>query len=217
MKDLKELKKELPYKWRVQSFSQSSKKATCVAYIDSRDVQDLLDDVCGPENWQDDYFEVKGNVYCKIGIRVNDSWVWKSDCGIESNVDAQKGEASDAFKRAAVKWGIGRFLYHLEIKYVDSNEVKTKTNRPYVVDSKGSRVWDITKHINSLQPEKKKPNPPKDLPGQQMLSPENEKLWKAAIDKIQKGESTINDIKLKVILTKENEEKLKEALQTVES
>lgn len=111
--DLLGLCKEIPYKWRVQSIND--KGATCVAYIDSRQVQDLLDEICGPENWQSDYKEIKGNVYAGIGIWVNNQWVWKYDCGTESNTEKEKGEASDAFKRAAVKWGVGRFLYNLKI------------------------------------------------------------------------------------------------------
>lgn len=119
--NLEELKKEIPFKWRVQSANKWG--ASCVAYIDSRDVQDLLDDVVGAENWQCRYSEHKGNLFCSIGIRIDqnkgtiieDYWVWKSDCGTESNVEKQKGEASDAFKRAAVMWGIGRFLYSKEI------------------------------------------------------------------------------------------------------
>jgi len=112
--ELKDLKKVLPYKWRVQSANQYG--ATCVAYIDARDVQDLLDEVVGAENWQCRYSEHKGNLFCEIGIDIskdgiNQKWVWKSDCGTESMVEKQKGEASDAFKRAAVMWGIGRFLY----------------------------------------------------------------------------------------------------------
>ena len=112
---LEELKKEIPFKWRVQSSNQYG--ASCVAYIDARDVQDLLDEVCGAENWQCKYSEHKGNLFCEIGIHIDNSnlWTWKSDCGTESNVEKQKGEASDAFKRAAVMWGIGRFLYSKEI------------------------------------------------------------------------------------------------------
>lgn len=109
-----DLKKEIPFKWRVQSANQYG--ATCVAYIDARDVQDLFDEVCGPDKWQCKFSEHKGNLFCEIGIRVSSIedtplWVWKSDCGVESNVEKQKGEASDAFKRAAVMWGVGRFLY----------------------------------------------------------------------------------------------------------
>lgn len=148
--NLKDLQKEIPYKWRVQSYSKNKPMAQCVAYVDSRDVQRLLDEVVGAENWQDDYKEVKGNVYAGIGIKVGDEWVWKWDCGVESNMDAQKGEASDAFKRASVKWGIGRFLYDLDIQYIDANEAKTNSNYPYCVDKSGKRIWDITKHINSL-------------------------------------------------------------------
>lgn len=111
--DLKQLKKELPYKWRVQSANQWG--ATCVAYIDSRDVQDLLDEVVGAENWQCKFEEHKGNLFASIGIKCGEEWVWKSDCGTESAVEKQKGEASDAFKRAAVMWSVGRFLYSLPI------------------------------------------------------------------------------------------------------
>ena len=65
--ELSELKKEIPFKWRVQSANQWG--ASCVAYIDARDVQDLLDEVCGPQNWQCKFSEHKGNLFCEIGIR----------------------------------------------------------------------------------------------------------------------------------------------------
>ena len=111
--NLQDLKKEITFKWRVQSSNQWG--ASCVAYIDSRDVQDLLDEVCGAENWQVQFEEHKGNLFAKIGIKINNEWVWKSDCGTESNVEKEKGEASDSFKRAGVMWGIGRFLYSKKI------------------------------------------------------------------------------------------------------
>lgn len=148
--DIKQLTKEIPYQWRVQSFSKNKPMAQCVAYIDSRDVMKLLDEVLGAENWQSDYKEVKGNVYAGIGIKIDNEWVWKWDCGTESNMEAQKGEASDSFKRAAVKWGVGRFLYDLDIKYVKANEIKTKNNFPYCIDDIGKRIYDLTDYINSL-------------------------------------------------------------------
>ncbi len=85
--------------------------ATLLLYQDARCAMDILDETVGSENWQKEYYEVKGNVYCKIGIFTANGWTWKADCGTESNMDAEKGEASDAFKRAAVCWGIGRELY----------------------------------------------------------------------------------------------------------
>ncbi len=150
--DLKQLKKQIPYQWRVQAFSKNYPSAQCVAYIDSRDVMNLLDEVVGCEKWQSDFKEVKGNVYAGIGIKVNENeWVWKWDCGSESNIEKEKGEASDSFKRAAVKWGIGRFLYDLEIKVVNANEKKTQTNSPYVIDEQRKRVYNLTKYINTLK------------------------------------------------------------------
>ena len=155
--DLEQLKKEIPFKWRVQSANQWG--ASCVAYIDARDVQDLLDEVCSPQNWQCKYSEHKGKLFCEIGIRqffddepiLEDVWVWKSDCGTESNVEKQKGEASDAFKRAAVMWGIGRFLYSKTIVKLPTKE-KDGKYVPYSEKS-GRYIYDadhITKWCNQL-------------------------------------------------------------------
>ena len=145
---LDNLKKEISFKWRVQSSNQWG--ASCVAYIDARQVQDLLDEVCGAENWQCKYSEHKGNLFCSIGIFKQDNWVWKSDCGTESNVEKQKGEASDAFKRAAVMWGVGRFLYS---KTIVKLPVKEKNGKYLPYSSKtGKFVYgdDITLWCNAL-------------------------------------------------------------------
>lgn len=92
-------------------------------YIDARSVSRRLDKVVGPLNWQRDHKEIKGVIYAGIGIynETADSWVWKWDSGAESNMEKEKGEASDSFKRAAVNWGIGRFLYELPNIWVDGN------------------------------------------------------------------------------------------------
>lgn len=160
--DLKELRQEMPHKWRVQSFSRYKAQAACIAYVDSRQVQDLLDSVVGPENWQDTYEEIFGDLYCHLSIKCNDEWVTKTDCGIHSKTEKEKGRASDAFKRAAVKWGVGRFLYALKIQYVDANEKSTGSNKPYCVDRNGKRIWDLSEHLGGnntgkqSKPEKKK-------------------------------------------------------------
>jgi len=112
---LEDLKKKLTYKWRVQSSKEFG--TTLVAYIDARDVEDVLDKVAGPENWQCEYTQAGGQMICRIGILCNSAdgmqWNWKSDGGSESQIEKEKGLLSDSFKRAAVKWGIGRFLYRL--------------------------------------------------------------------------------------------------------
>jgi len=141
---LEDLKKEMPFKWRVQSTTQYG--ASCVAYIDARDVQDKLDEVCG-HLWQSRYSEHKGNLFCEIGIKIGDEWVWRSDCGTESNVEKEKGEASDSFKRAAVMWGIGRFLYKKEIVKLDA--MKNKHGK-YQASYNGKLLYanQITKACN---------------------------------------------------------------------
>lgn len=145
--NLKDLQKELPYKWRVQSARYG--KASCVAYIDARDAQDLLDDVVGPGNWATEYYEASGLLMCKVGIYVDGHWVWKSDTGSESNVEKNKGHASDAFKRACVSWGIGRFLYRLDIQQIPTKEYKGK-EYPYAKE-KDKIIFDgtvLTNYIN---------------------------------------------------------------------
>ena len=98
-KIIKKLKAEIPYKWRVQSFSKKKPQGSCVAYIDSRDVQDVLDENC---EWSDRYYEVDGKLFCEITIYADGREYKRSDTGSESQAEAQKGHASDAFKRAAV-------------------------------------------------------------------------------------------------------------------
>jgi len=181
-----DLKKELPYKWRVQSINDYN--AVCVAYIDSRDVQELLDEVVSPENWQSDYKEVKGNVYGGIGIKCESGWVWKWDCGTESKTDAEKGEASDSFKRAAVKWGVGRFLYELGIKRLSVIKYKDK-NYP-LNESTGKAIFDkeeLTSYINGMQKKTTLYNH-KELGSKERPLIEN-KHFKALCEAIEKGDT----------------------------
>ena len=148
MKNLKDLKKGLPYKWRVQSTKYG--KATCVAYIDARDCMDILDEVVGVENWQDKYYEADGKLFCAVGIFAGECWVWKADTGTESNVEKEKGKSSDAFKRACVKHGIGRFLYRLPMQILQTKKHSNGREYPYAPE-KDKIIFDgetLTKYIN---------------------------------------------------------------------
>lgn len=138
LKQLELLKGEMPYKWREQSVNQRG--ATMVAYIDARQLFDKLDEVCGVGNWQSDFRLVDGKLYGGIGILVeNVGWVWKWDVGSESNVEKEKGESSDALKRAGVQWGVGRFLYGLGIVTLKSAKYNDKY-KP--ADDNGNIIWD---------------------------------------------------------------------------
>jgi len=147
--NLKDLTKQIPYKWR------KGPGNTNLAYIDARDVMDLLDDVCGPENWQKDYKVLDGKMYCGIGIFINDKWVWKWDMGTESEFEAEKGEASDAFKRAGICWGVGRFLYDIDptkqsfsqVKDSAKKEVKEMNDKSKPTTNQIKAVLAISKQI----------------------------------------------------------------------
>ena len=87
-------------------------------YKDARVDMNILDETVGAENWQNKFYEHKGILFCSVGINTNydspelpDRWVWKDDAGVESNQEAEKGNASDARKRAGFAWNIGRELY----------------------------------------------------------------------------------------------------------
>jgi hypothetical protein len=153
---LSQLRKETAYKWKVQT--AKSWGCECVAYIDARQVMDLLDEVVGPENWQDHYREVAGKVYCDLSIHVEDEWITKSDCGTASHFEAEKGQASDAFKRAAVKWGIGRFLYQLatvRTKSIETGKDERGNPRFSPANEQGQRIYNLTGYILSSQQRKK--------------------------------------------------------------
>lgn len=106
--------------WRVGNFTKDKMKATVLPYITARAVQDRLDSVCGPGSWRDSYTPIYDNgkiagFVCTLEIEVSDGvWVAKSDVADTSDIEALKGGVSGALKRAAVKWGIGRYLYDLD-------------------------------------------------------------------------------------------------------
>ncbi len=121
------------------------KENGCVAllYKTARTDMDILDEEFGANNWQCEYMEIKGNMYCKIGVweETKGQWIWKSDCGIESREDGEgnekKGEASDAFKRAGFKWGIGRELYTAPFIWISSDVIQIKSyNGKYSTNEK---------------------------------------------------------------------------------
>lgn len=130
--DFKELHKPFhPSKvsWRVGATTKDKKKGMGLAYIDARNVMERLDEVCGPGNWQDSYSETpKGRVICRLAIRIGDEWVTKSDGAGNTDVEGDKGALSDSLKRAAVKWGIGRYLYDVHSPWVEIDDYKKFKN-----------------------------------------------------------------------------------------
>lgn len=144
--DLTELKKPITPKWRVQSIKGD--KAICVPYLDARAVHSRLDEVCGADNWQNTYDPDNGSG--SVGIKIDGEWVWKCDVGTDSNVEKEKGKASDAFKRAAVLWGIGRNLYEIGTKVLQAEGKTPLTNGK-------QKLWtgeQLSNYINGLSESK---------------------------------------------------------------
>lgn len=97
-------------------------KGQALAYLDARDVMDRFDAVCGPAGWQNRYSHANGKTVCDIGVNCDGEWVWKADGAGDSDIEAEKGALSDAFKRAAVRWGVGRYLYDVDSPWVELDE-----------------------------------------------------------------------------------------------
>lgn len=114
-----------------------AKGVTVLCYKNARVDRAILDETFGAMNWQDKYKDVKGNLFCAIGVwdDVKKDWVWKEDCGTESFTEKEKGEASDAFKRAGFRWGIGIELYNSPFIFMPVATVKDgnryKMSNPY--------------------------------------------------------------------------------------
>lgn len=98
-------------------------KMSLLLFQDARCAMRILDETLGQFGWACQYKEEKGTLFAGIALKAKDgTWVWKWDAGAPSNFEKEKGEASDAFKRAAVRWGIGRSLYSApKIRIPESN------------------------------------------------------------------------------------------------
>lgn len=136
MKQFRLLKKD-EIECRVSRISE--KGVVLLLYKTARTDADLLDEAITPIGWQNDFKIVDGVLYGGIGIltpvelsfpdghsETKTEWVWKWDAGTESNTEAEKGRASDAFKRAGFKWGIGRELYSAPFTFIPAGKCNIK-------------------------------------------------------------------------------------------
>lgn len=146
---IKALKEPMPYQWRVQSKTKTG-KVMCSAYIDARDVMNRLDEVCV---WEVFYREQGDFVSATIRIHTDEGAFDRSDWGNRLENDPQdqmygqamKSAASDAFKRAAVAWGVGRFIYEIDMVFLPCDQYGSP------LDAQGNKIFDLTKHINNMK------------------------------------------------------------------
>ena len=125
--------------WRVLRVSKKKPVAQVAAYVDSRAIQKRLDEVVGRENWQNEFETVTGADnkstahICKLRIYYPErgEWITKSDGAGCTDVEPIKGGLSNAFKRAASMWSIGRYLYELKNIWADVDEYKCIEQHEY--------------------------------------------------------------------------------------
>ena len=109
-------------------------------YKNARCDMNILDETVGAGKWQRRHYECKGNLFCSVGIFNGTEWIWKDDCGSESNAEKEKGEASDSFKRACVNWGIGRELYTAPRIWLTFKALKNEEGKPLIKTEQDKRT-----------------------------------------------------------------------------
>ena len=140
--------------WRLQQCGKTKEGkiwGMALAYVTNRAIMNRLDEVCGPENWKNEYIPAPdGGILCGISIKVGDEWVTKWDGAENTDIEAVKGGLSGAMKRAAVQWGIGRYLYDLEEGWINESENgahrgKTKDGTTFKWDAPKLPAWALPK------------------------------------------------------------------------
>jgi len=197
-------------KWRIQYMNREKTKGFAVPYADSRAIADRLDKTVGQFNWQDSYTawhnstddksNLRASQICTISIYFDekDRWVSKSDGAENTDIEPVKGGLSDAFKRAASKWNIGRYLYKFNGVWVEIEErgksyaikdsEETKLNDHY--QKTVARIFD-TSAVVTKQPNKNT-EPPKPQESSKPDSTNSEPLYTISGVQINNGASGTN-------------------------
>lgn len=126
MSVIRELQKPFKYEdieWRAQQAGISSNGnpyCMVLAYVTNRAIMNRLDEVFGPFGWQNEFRDIPGGgVECGISVLNDGVWITKWDAANQTQIEATKGGRSDSMKRAAVQWGIGRYLYKLDATFAN--------------------------------------------------------------------------------------------------
>ena len=137
---------------RIGQVAKAGQRVSILLYKNARVDMAILDETFGPAAWQRDHKEIKGNLYCGVGIYQADTacWVWRWDCGVESNTEKEKGEASDAFKRACVNWGIGRELYTAPSIWIACSDSEWRSGKPWLDVHVAEIAYSANREITRL-------------------------------------------------------------------
>ena len=138
--------------WRLQNTIEETMRGMAVPYVTNRAIQNRLDEVCGPENWYNEFKPWHSNgkkdaQLCGIAIYFEGKgFITKWDGAEDSDIEPIKGGLSDSMKRAAYQWGIGRVLYSLDTVWVDIE----RRGRSYVIKASERKKLDDA-YLNALK------------------------------------------------------------------
>lgn len=232
------MQKTAAKKWKVQSVvsknADGTCKCLCVSYFDARLVADQLTEAFGFLGWQREHFRLDGKEYCRIKVKNPETgdWIVFEDTGTKSKTAGDKGESSDAFKRAAVNIGIGRDNYETDPFWVAGAWGKSGSkewSKP--VDGNGKQIWNLTVHIENLLKNKDFGVAPEDVILTPSATPLLEQIEEAGKDfpdllancekhAKENGAKTLadaDDKQLAIYLVRLQQEKRKEAVKTDET
>lgn len=171
--------------WRVQQAGENKEgKPWCMvlAYVTNRAIMKRLDEVCGKQNWKNEYCAAPdGGVMCGISILIDSRWVTKWDAAENTQIEAVKGGMSGAMKRAAVQWGIGRYLYNLDESFARCSTDKQPGSDWVRAKAKSGNLfyWQIPTLPNWALPssDSSENNTAKQEPTKQSMTPEQVLEW----------------------------------------
>lgn len=161
--NLDEIEKELkkPFRpdeieFRISAKSKDKTKGLAVAYIQNRAVQNRLDEVIGFTNWKNEFIVTEKGKICGLSLRIDGEWITKYDGASDTKIEATKGGISDSMKRAAVQWGIGRYLYNLPAVWV---KIKNTYGDNYeIIERPKLPEWALPDDMKHKQPDFKQIN-----------------------------------------------------------
>ena len=141
--------------WRVDRYARISGKVyvTVLPYITSRAIQNRLDEVFGPFGWKNEFVEWKEGQVCGISVKHGDEWITKWDGADCTKIEKIKGGLSGAMKRAAVQWGIGRYLYKLDEQRIEVKQNGDNWFKGKIDNSEVKGYWDTPKIPSWALPE----------------------------------------------------------------
>lgn len=147
--------------WKPIALSRKTGKGLAAAYVTNRAIMDRLDEVCGPGNWKNAFTAgPDGGVLCGLSIRVDGEWITKWDGAENTDIEPVKGGLSSSMRRAAVQWGIGRYLYRLPAQWVPVDE-RGRFKRPPAMPQAYTPAEADTEETSPDRPTTRATRPPR--------------------------------------------------------